>query len=97
VAIVAAGQGRKMNPLEWKREHQIALLCAIALGCFSGFIVGLLVLDSHTRFRWGALWCEWQYSCVYFLNGYWLRVLSCSILGGVSGATLVYIRQLLRA
>jgi hypothetical protein len=35
------------NPLTWKREHQIALACAIAIGLFFGFIAGLYVFEPH--------------------------------------------------
>ena len=87
-----------MNPLEWKREHQIALLIAIGLGCVAGLLLGILEIDTYTRFRWGALWCDNRgHSCIHLLNGYWVRVVLCAILGGLMGAALVYVRQLLRA
>lgn len=86
-----------MNPLEWKREHQIAFVCAIGLGCLVGILVGFAETETYTSFRWGTLWCERQYSCVYLLNGYWLKIILWTALGGLIGAALVYIRQLLRS
>ena len=41
-----------MNPLEWKREHQIALLCAIALGCLAGLIIGAIPIFLCLPFEW---------------------------------------------
>jgi hypothetical protein len=47
-AVMLSGQqswqsrGANMNPLNWKREHQIALFCAAALGCLVGIIAGTL-------------------------------------------------------
>jgi hypothetical protein len=86
-----------MNPMLWKREHQVALACAFGVGTFVAFVIALIELDTYSHFRWGALWCSHgQYSCIYLLNGYWLRVSFCSLAGGFVGAAIVYIRQLLR-
>ena len=85
-----------MNPFEWKREHQIALICAVGVGCVVGVILGAFVTPSYVSFRWGRLWCDYGYSCVYFLQGYWLLILFWTMLGGVVGGAVVYIRQLLR-
>jgi hypothetical protein len=46
-------QNRSVEPTglneesSWKREHQIALACAIAIGLFFGFIAGLYVVEPH--------------------------------------------------
>jgi hypothetical protein len=70
----------------------------IGLGGILGLLIGLLEFDTYTGFRWGALWCDYRgYSCIYLLNGYWIRAALCAILGGLMGATLIYFRQLLRA
>jgi hypothetical protein len=85
-----------MNPLLWKREHQIAFYCAIALGCIIGLFVGFHEAEFST-FRWGRLYCESRSSsCLWLLNGYWLQMMGWTLLGGAIGAALVYIRQLLR-
>jgi hypothetical protein len=85
-----------MNPLLWKCEHQIALVCTIAVGFVFGVLIGFQQ-TGYSSFRWGALYCEHgYYSCVYLLNGYWIQVFSWGVLGGLIGATFVYIRQLLR-
>jgi H+/Cl- antiporter ClcA len=86
----------RLNWRTWKREHQMALAIAVALGCLVGLVVGLNLLDTHTSFKWGALLCDDTLSCLYLLNGYWLRVIGCWLFGGVVGAALIYIRQLLR-
>lgn len=87
-----------MNPLDWKREHQIALVGAFAIGAILGLLFALQMLDTYTGFRWGALWCARRgYDCFYLLNGYWLRATLSACLGGLIGAGIVYIRQLLRA
>jgi hypothetical protein len=86
-----------MNPLNWKREHQIALVVAIGLGAVVGCIFGAMVTPNYISFRWGALWCERTYYCIYLLQGYWLLILFWTALGGSIGGGLVYVRQLLRA
>lgn len=92
-----------MNPLLWKREHQLALACAIALGSGIGFLSGLRFADTYSSFRWGALYC-WRVNaiyggdeCLHLLSDYWLRILMWSMLGALFGAGIIYIRQLLRA
>ena len=85
-----------MNPLAWKREHQIALVCAIALGCLIGMIFGVFVTPRYVSFRWGKLWCDYSYNCTYFLQGYWLLIVLWTFIGGLVGCGLVYVRQLLR-
>jgi hypothetical protein len=42
-----------MNPLQWKREHQLALLIGAALGCMYGLVFGLEhVSQRGTEFVW---------------------------------------------
>src|SRR5581483_1994173 len=87
-----------LDPRRWKREHQVAFCCAVAVGALLGLICGLQLTDDYTGFRWGALYCPYgDYSCSYLLTGYRLRIIEWMIGGGVVGAALVYIRQLLRA
>src|SRR5260370_39068572 len=82
-----------MNPLQWKREHQIAFLCAVGLGCLIGMLVGLRQVSPSGHSTFGALWCEGRYSCVYLINTYWLLVIMWSAIGGIVGAGAVYIQQ----
>jgi hypothetical protein len=87
-----------LNPIEWKREHQVALAGAAAIGCLGGLIFGLAWSDTFSWFQWGELWCDRRHNnCFYLLNGYWLRIIFWTALGGSVGAALVYIRQLLRS
>jgi hypothetical protein len=91
-----------MNPLTWKREHQLAFLLAIALGALLGLLVGINEVSGPHSFRWGALWCERtargaNANCTYLLTGYGLLVFTWVITGALVAATMIYIRQLLRA
>ena len=85
-----------MNPLEWKREHQIALAGALAVGCLIGMIFGFFVTPTYVSFRWGAIWCERTYYCIYLLQGYWLLICFWTSLGGIVGASIIYMVQLMR-
>ena len=87
-----------MNPLQWKREHQLALLSAAALGLIIGVTVGLHQVNPYgVRVAW-KLWCTGSWGgCTYFRPGYWLAVAAWAAFGGAIGAALIFIRQLLRA
>jgi|HubBroStandDraft_1064217.scaffolds.fasta_scaffold100443_3 hypothetical protein len=94
-----------MNPLDWKREHQLALLCAVALGCFFGAIVGFRVVGDVGYSTHWMLYCAFGtdyragrwYNCTYLTPGYWLLIALLAALGGFICAILIYIWQLLRA
>ena len=77
-----------MNPREWKREHQIALLCAVALGIIVGTVIGLNRVHAPG-------WCPVNWTKCS--AGYWLAVAAWAAFGGAIGAALIFIRQLLRA
>ena len=72
-----------MNPLNWRRPHQMALLLGAVLGIALGFITGYmhenvhyanptfsLYLTGGSAFRWG-------------------------LFGAIVGATVIYIQQLM--
>jgi polyferredoxin len=73
-----------MNPLKWRREHQLALVLGAVLGIGLGFVAGYsyhgihfekglsLYITGGSAFRWG-------------------------IFGALVGGTTIYIRQLLHA
>ena len=42
-----------MNPLRWKREHQIAWALAMVLGALIGFLWGIHEAPTHSRDVWG--------------------------------------------
>jgi hypothetical protein len=93
-----------MNPLYWKREHQIALLCAIALGCFFGMVVGVWAESGTAYTTHWMLYCagaadyragRW-YNCTSMTPVYWVLIGLWAAFGGFICAILVYIRQLLR-
>jgi hypothetical protein len=93
-----------MNPLQWKREHKIALLCAIGLGLFIGAIVGFVEVRSSGFSSWPVGLChytdEWGWRgdwCFFVHPAYWLAVGCWSASGAAVCGMMVYIRQLLRA
>jgi hypothetical protein len=69
-----------MNPLKWRREHQVALLLGAAVGIAIGLLIGFIYNGVHyatlpqwlgwSAFRWG-------------------------VLGALVGGTTIYMRQLL--
>ncbi|HEV2562427.1 MAG TPA: hypothetical protein VGT78_09825 [Rhizomicrobium sp.] len=71
-----------MNPLKWKKEYQIALSIAVALGAFLGWLYGLQNVD-------------WMFHHHYWFD-YWLAVGKWSALGALIGGALIYVWQLLR-
>jgi hypothetical protein len=91
-----------MNPLRWKREHQVALICAIILGAFCGFTFGIwstdpyqtmnlvIIPDSYPSGSMVHDWCCKIHSRLLF-GPLW------GLFGAGLAAALVYIRQLLRA
>jgi H+/Cl- antiporter ClcA len=71
-----------MNPMTWRREHQVALLLGIVLGIVLGLLLGFMYEGIHlatmqerwsiaSRFRW-------------------------AILGALVGACVISIQRLLR-
>jgi hypothetical protein len=92
------GEGQ-MNPLDWKREHQAALLIAAALGAFifttlmfhnisgcAGSFIGSTYYYPVFGIDWGP-----------FLARCWFQILIWPFVGAISGAAVIYIRQLMRA
>ena len=41
-----------MNPLHWKREHQIAFLVAAVVGAVMGVYIGLRQVEPATNLYW---------------------------------------------
>ena len=89
-----------MNRLEWRREHQIALLIAAAIGAFLGSVIAYHAVSPYVSMYSGwseATFGNYGLDWVGFLSHYWLVIvfwpLSCALIGG----GIVYIQQLLRA
>jgi hypothetical protein len=80
-----------MNPLEWKREHQITLICAVALGGLIGAILGLFYLSPNRHFEICDVGHSYGFCLVLYLPIRWI------VWGALIGGAVGYIRQLLRA
>jgi hypothetical protein len=85
----------EMNPLHWKREHQMALLSACAFGAVVGALLFILILANS---YYSPVWCGYgNYGYTCWLSGFWVRVVMWTVLGALAGMAVVYIRQLLWA
>jgi len=80
-----------MNPLHWRREHQIALAVAAALGAFVGLLYGF----NYVRGVPGCSWFDTGY-CHDAYSAYLRAVLKWPLFGAIIGGGIVYVRQLLR-
>jgi hypothetical protein len=88
--FIAAGettQGKKMNPIEWKREHQIAPGAAIPVGFELGPHLWIHARPPFRRFL-GLL----HYSTNYPTN----TGTGWGIFGAIVGAAVIYMAQLMR-
>jgi hypothetical protein len=81
-----------MNPLGWKREHQIALLGAALIGLIVGLVFALHDVNphEHTTVYAGS-------SGLVRVNTYWRFVVGWSLLGGGIAGGIFYIFQLSRS
>ena len=73
-----------MNPLQWRREHQVALLLGVVVGIALGFVTGYMHHNIHFE-------NAGQFSS-YLTGGSALR---WGVLGALLGGTIIYMRQLL--
>jgi hypothetical protein len=72
-----------MNPLQWRSEHQVALLLGVVVGIALGFVTGYTHHNIH--FDNAA-------ELSSYLTGSGLR---WGVLGALVGGTIIYIQQLL--
>ena len=79
-----------MNPLEWKREHKVALLIAALVGICAALAVGF-VAHGTTRGAAGGFSFDYWIGQPFRFGGFWW-----GLLGAACGAGMVYVRQLLR-
>jgi len=78
-----------VNPLAWKREHQLALGLAGLIGIGLGIVLGYLVYATG----WGSD----SVSFGYWLNKpMWSGALWWGLFGGVIGAVVIYMIRLMR-
>jgi hypothetical protein len=77
--MVAQMSETKMNPLNWKREHQIALLCASGLGALFGFIFAIQHVSpgEHPLMIFGvpgapdSIYLPWNIGCFWRFGRPW--------------------------
>lgn len=71
-----------MNPLHWKRQHQIAWIITFAAGGLLGMIFGWLVSPfSHV---WGADTATMFLAWLHYPAGYWPWVAIGAVTGGMA-------------
>jgi hypothetical protein len=75
-----------MNPLNWKREHQVALGIAAVLGILTGYLIYTIAqgADGAMSFGW---WLEYSI---------WAAALLWAIVGALIVSGSAYVRQLFR-
>ena len=78
-----------MNPLNWKREHKVALAIAIGTGCIFGIIVGYFVFASSALPQYGAQPFEIWLSYPIRYGVHWW-----AIVGGLFGGSIFYVKRL---
>lgn len=87
-----------MNPLSWKREHQVALLVAAVVGAFA-VTTFMFRTISHCAARFTG---STEYYPVFgihwgpFLAECGILIIGWPIVGAIFGAAIVYVHRLLR-
>jgi H+/Cl- antiporter ClcA len=71
-----------MNPMTWRREHQVALLFGIVLGIVFGLLVGFM----YEGFHYATLGL-WKTESIF----------RWAILGAFVGACVIFTQRLLRS
>ena len=69
-----------MNPLNWRNEHQLALVVGAAVGIAMGLLIGFIYNGIH-------------YATLYQWLGW--SAIRWAILGALVGGATIYTRQLL--
>jgi sterol desaturase/sphingolipid hydroxylase (fatty acid hydroxylase superfamily) len=75
-----------MNPLNWKREHQVALCVGTVVGIVVGALIGYATTPASNH-----MFANWLANKAWPDTGWW------ALICGFVGAGIVYVRQLLRA
>jgi hypothetical protein len=85
----------RLDPREWKKEHQVALVGAISLGCLIGLIFAANTVEFYSNW-WSNLGSD--ISEFYYSRriAEVVKMLFWTVFGGLFGGSLVYITQLLR-
>ena len=79
-----------MNPLNWKREHQVALSIAVVIGAVLGILIGYLVYAIAQGADGAMSFGRWvEYSI-------WAAALSWAIVGALIVGGSVYVQRLFK-
>ncbi len=78
-----------MNPLQWKKEHQVALVLAVVVGTALGVVLGYLVYATGRGAAGGIRWSYWINSPLGYGGLWW------GAFGALVGGALVYLKILL--
>lgn len=77
-----------MNPINWKREHQIALVLALIIGAVIGLVTGYIAYASSSGASGGVSFSYWVDNPIRYAGLWWG-------LGGAGvGAAVLYIKRL---
>lgn len=87
-----------MNPLNWKFEHQVALMICAGVGFVFGFMFGLHEVSRSASAY--SLGCDYNaptgaFAC-HSIDFYWAVVAMIGVFGAFIGAAIIYAAQLMR-
>ena len=79
-----------MNPFNWERRHQIALVLALIIGAAAGIILGYFVYAVPRGADGGLRFSYWVERPIRRGALYW------ALFGACIGIALIYVRRLTR-
>jgi hypothetical protein len=85
-----------MNPLAWKREHQVALLICAGIGLMFGLMFGMHEVDKYGPLYFLYGWSDSSGSGYHSIDFYWAAVGLVGIFGALISGAIIYAIQLMR-
>ena len=79
-----------MNPLKWKREHQVELSIAVVVGAVLGVLIGYLIYANAQSAGGAMSFGRWLVYSIWAAALWWAIVGVCIVGGGV------YVRRLFK-
>lgn len=87
-----------MNPLHWRREHQLGLGLAMIIGAVVGTLVGYLIYAVGKGADGAASFRIWSWTCKIFssycMSGACSNI-TWTLFGALLGAAVIYVRRLM--